>query len=301
MQRKKLEKSMLLAMAIMSAATVSRAEQSVSQQPDVMRLPEVKVTGEQLKEESPVGPYQQPEWTTQRRFATTRVYVQQPPWGVGVEQWWKGQWNRGEGANSLFQEEIEVGLPYRFQVDLYENWRINTKGTVYHDNVAAEVRWALADWGKIPLNPTLYGEWKFVDQDRGSDVYELKLLLGEEITPRWHWGFNAIYEQEVGGARETEWAASTGFSFTIIDQKLSAGVEVKVETVNEQGARSDHPIECDIGPSLQWRPTPNSHLDIVPLFGVTGDSPHLESWVIFGIDFGPGNEHHAAPKSLQSN
>jgi hypothetical protein len=38
-----------------------------------------------------------------------------------------------------------------------------------------------------------------VDANQGPDVYELKLLLGEELAPRWHWGFNGVYEQEVGG------------------------------------------------------------------------------------------------------
>ncbi len=86
----------------------------------------------------------------------------------------------------MFHEEVEVGLPYRLQMDLYENWISNDKGRLRHHDVAAELRWALADWGKIPLNPTIYGEWKFVDRSQGPDVYEIKLLLGEELAPRWH-------------------------------------------------------------------------------------------------------------------
>ena len=253
-----------------------------------------------MAEEQPVGPYDQPEWTTARRFPTTRVYLQQTPWSVGVEQWWKGQWPRGEGSNHLFQEEVELGLPHRFQADLYENWVVNPRGTVYHDSVSTELRWALADWGKIPLNPTLYGEWTFRDVDRGADAYELKLLLGEELAPRWHWGFNAIYEQAVGDGRATEWAASTAVSYTILDDKLSAGLEAKVETETETGARSTAPIEVDLGPSIQWRPTRNSHLDIVPLFGVTSDSPHLETWIVFGMDFGTGAECGREPVSSRS-
>jgi hypothetical protein len=33
-----------------------------------------------ITEHTLVGEYQQPEWTTHRRFPTTRVYLQQPPW-----------------------------------------------------------------------------------------------------------------------------------------------------------------------------------------------------------------------------
>lgn len=271
----------------------------------VQSLPPVNVNDtaakDVIQESAPVGPYNQPEWTTARRFPTTRVYLQQPPWGVGVEQWVKTQWSRGESANYLFQEEIEIGLPWRLQADLYENWRINEHHNVYHESVQAELRWALADWGKIWGNPTLYGEWAFVDKDRGPDKYEFKLLLGDEITPRLHWGFNAIYEQEVGGKRATEIAVSLGLSYTLVDEKLSAGLELKVESATEKGARHNAPIEVDLGPSMQWRPTHNTHLDVVPLVGLTSDSPHVELWVIFGVDFGPGHSGGGhAPVSLKS-
>jgi hypothetical protein len=277
--------------------TVARAEEAK----EAMPLPPVTVTSEPILEETPVGPYAQPEWTTARRFPTTRVYLQQLPGEFGVEQWVKMQWPRGEDANYLFQEEVEVGLPWRFQFDLYENWRINEHGTVLHDSVSTEMRWALADWGKIPLNPTLYGEWVFRNKSLGADKYEVKLLLGEEIAPRWHWGLNFIFEQEVGATRTTEYGVSQGISYTVIDNKLSVGLEIKVESETEQGARSDAPIEVDIGPSLQWRPTRTTHIDIVPLFGVTGDSPHVEAWLIFGFDFGrPGERAGYVPVSTKS-
>ncbi|MBI3877253.1 MAG: hypothetical protein HY300_15070, partial [Verrucomicrobia bacterium] len=205
--------------------------------PDAARLPAVTVTAtpltlapDQLREEAPVGAYGQPEWTTARRFPTTRVYLQKNPWEVGVEQWWRSDFLRNGTLQNLFLEEIEIGLPHRMQFDLYEAWGShegNEKGRMKHDYVSTELRWALADWGKIPLNPTLYGEWKFRDSARGPDTYELKLLLGEEIAPRWHWGFNAIYEQDVGGARTTEMAFSQGLSYTVQDERLSMGVEMK--------------------------------------------------------------------------
>jgi hypothetical protein len=270
----------------------------------VQSLPPVNVRDktptEVVQESAAVGPYSQPEWTTARRFPNTRVYVQQPPWGFGVEQWLKAQWPRGESSNYLLQEEIEVGLPHRFQIDLYENWRIDNHGSVFHDSIAFEGRWALADWGKIWGNPTLYAEWKFADHSRGPDAYEFKLLLGDEITPRWHWGFNAIYEQEVGGGRATEIGASLALSYTVIDSKLSAGLELKIESETERGARSNAPLEIDLGPSLQWRPTEHAHLDVAPLVGLTSDSPHVELWVVIGFDFGPGNKSGPAPVSLQS-
>lgn len=276
---------------------------------EVVRLPEVTVTGMRFQEEQPVGPYQQPEWTTARRFPTTRVYLQQQPGEFGIEQWVKAQWPRGGPPSFGLQEEIEFGLPHRFQFDVYENWDIGAVETDVHvpshkvmqDSVSTELRWALADWGKIPLNPTLYGEWTFRNHDLGADRYEFKLLLGEDLAPRWHWGFNLIYEQEVGATRTTEYALSQGIGYTLLDEKLSLGMEIKLESETEAGKRGPAPCEVDIGPSLQWRPTRNTHLDLVPLVGVTSDSPHLETWIVFGVDFGPGNEQNVhAPVSLQS-
>ena len=266
------------------------------------RLPEVTVRGEVrgLNEEARVGPYEQPEWTTQRRFPTTRVYVQRQPWKVSFEQWWRGRFFRDGSDGHLLQEELSLGLPYRFQFDLYENWVVDDHGDVDHHDVATELRWALADWGKIPLNPTLYGEWKFVDGSQGSDVFELKVLLGEELAPRWHWGLNLIYEQETGGGRAAEWAWSQGVSYTLQDQRWGLGVEMKFSHETEEGSRGDAEIKFLLGPSLQWRPTQRTHLDIVPLIGATHDAPRVEAFVVFGFDFGRVKGQQYAPASTRS-
>ncbi|MEI6085759.1 MAG: hypothetical protein WCS70_15855 [Verrucomicrobiota bacterium] len=282
----------------LTAASLVHADSE--QVPDPKSSPGYQYEQSRILEAQPVGPYNQPEWTTARRFPNTRVYLQQQPWGFGVEQWVKAQWPRGEAANYLFQEEMEIGLPYRTQIDLYENWRIDDRGKVFQDSTAAEIRWALADWGKIWGNPTLYGEWKFAAQNQGADAYELKLLLGDEITPRLHWGFNGIYEQETGGGRATEIGGSFALSYTVIDEKFSAGMELKIESETEKGARDNAPLEIDLGPSIQWRPTKATHVDVAPLIGLTSDSPHVELWVVFGWNFGPGNEAAHAPVSLQS-
>lgn len=265
------------------------------------RLPEVGVPGAPaVNEEAPVGPYEQPEWTMQRRFPTTRVYVQRAPWEFEFEQWWRGRFYRDDTAKHLMQTEVGVGLPGRFQFDLYENWLINDDGYSRHHDVAVELRWAPADWGKIPLNPAVYGEWKFVDPSQGPDVYELKLLLGEELAPRWHWGFNLVWEQEVGGERATELAWSQGVSYTLLDQRLGVGAEMKFTHETIQNERSDAEINFVIGPSVQWRINNRFHLDLAPLFGVTDSSPGVEAYAILAVDlWAPSKEHHYAPASLR--
>ena len=255
------------------------------------------IVEDQILEESKIGPYSQPEWTYRRRFSTTRVYVQKEPWQAGVEQWWRGRFYKDGSASHLLQEEFEIGLPHRFQFDLYENWIVDKQGIAHHHDVATELRWALADWGKIPLNPTIYGEWKSVDKSQGPDVYEFKLLLGEELMPNLHWGLNMIYEQEVGGERATEMAWSQGLSYALIDSKFSAGLEMSFKHETTSYLRSQPEIKFSLGPSFQWRPTPKTHLDIVPLFGLTHDAPSVEAFLVFGYDFGKPGSY--SPSSLK--
>jgi hypothetical protein len=249
-----------------------------------------------LEESSPVGPYQQPEWTTERRFPSTRVYLQQMPWNVGVEQWVRGRYFRDGEAETRFQEEVEIGLPHRFQLDIYETWAIDQNRRIDQQEASAELRYALADWGKIPLNPTLYLE--YAEHDRTPNTLEGKLLLGTDFTRSLHWGLNLACEQELYGTQNTELAASQGLSYTLIDQKLSAGVEMEYYHEKSIGSRGQNWFL--IGPSLQWRPTPSTHLDLVPLIGCTHDSPTVEAYLVLGYDFGTGTKkEHYAPTSLR--
>jgi len=290
---------------------VSCLETSTSAQtniPSTDRLPEMIVTGTPpaetrpgwLAEEQLVGENQQPEWTTRRRFATTRIYVA-APWQFEFEQWWKGKFPREGKSDQLFQSEISMGLPYRFQVDLYENIEDPPDAGLRHQGVQVEARWALADWGKLFLNPTLYGEWKFNAHDE-PDAYEVKLLLGDDIAPGWHWGFNVFYEQEVGGGRESECGFAQSLSYSLIDEKLSAGVEMNLERSSEPNLDGNPATEFLIGPSVQWRPTSRTHLDLFPLLGTTQDSPRVEAFVVFGIELGsaPGKKQVAGPASSQA-
>lgn len=256
----------------------------------------VKVRGDrptagQLREEEPVGAWGQPGWVQSRRFATTRVHIQRSPGEVALEQWWRGRMTNGKWS-SRFQEEIEFGLPGRIQIDLYDDWTVEDNKADQLD-FAAEIRWGLADWGVIPLNPALYFEYKWTDNDRGGDVIEPKLLLGDEIMPGVHYGLNFVYERELSGDEQAEeWQITQGISWTVIDEKFSVGIEAKYINETTKETRGDPEHKFLAGPSIQWLPTHNTHLDVVALAGLTRESPDLEAWVVFGIDFdlGPGHK-----------
>jgi hypothetical protein len=119
--------------------------------------------------------------------------------------------------------------------------------------------------GKDFSKPHLYGEWKFNSHE--ADAYEVKLLLGEEIAPRWHWGLNIFYEQQVDDERGSEFGFSQAVGYTLLDERLGLGMEMKFERASAPNFDGKPAVEFLIGPSIQWRPTPRTHFDLVPLFG----------------------------------
>jgi hypothetical protein len=269
---------------------------------EAVTVPEVEITGSApgvLRQELPVGSYGQPEWTTERAFSNSRVYVR-PAGTIEFNQFWTPEFADGQVTHS-FREEVEIGLPYRFQLDVYQNWGIE-KGDAFYKGSSVELRYALANWGKIPLNPTLYGEWSF--NDNAPDVWELKLLLGQTFAHRWNWAGNFTFEHEDGGARERVFEMSSALTYALIDQTLNVGVEVLFERATEAGSRNDPAYEFLIGPSINVRPTRNTFITVSPQFGVTDDSPDAEVFVIAGFNFSfggprsPGEEGVRAPASM---
>jgi hypothetical protein len=268
------------------------------------RLPVVTTFGDSsgLNEEAAADDTGRPEWTSARRFGGTRIYLQQAPGEFSFEQWARIRDFRDDTKQVRFQEEIEIGLPYRLQLDIYENWVVDERKRAHQDETSFEIRWAPANWGKLPLNPTVYTEYAVVDH--GPNVLEMKLLLGEQLAPRLHWGLNVIFEHELGGERASEFAVSQGFSYTLIDEVLSAGVEMEYRRETVHAGRDNPEEQFLIGPSVQLRPSKRTHLDLVALIGTTQESPNLEAFIIFGIELGKiggGDSGGYSPASLRSH
>ena len=238
---------------------------------------------ELLFEEDLVGTYRQPRWTAKRLFPTTRIYVV-PEGKVEFEHWTRVKTPREGQTTVETQYELEFGLPNRFQLDLY--FVTEKTGSDQELDVAEqkfEIRHALADWGEIPLNPTLYAEW--VERSEKADKLELKLLIGDQLAPTWHWGANLVYEHEVGGALESEYGITAGISHTLIDSKLALGAELKASLIDDHFDRGDYTEELEVGPSVRWQPLPALHVDFAPLFGIGPDSRQSDICLVLGWEF----------------
>jgi hypothetical protein len=244
-----------------------------------------------------IGPYNAPAWSSHRRFATTRVYVQQAPGEIEFEQWVEYRLKRGKHSTPevRFRTEFEFGLPYRFQIDLYlltEHVRDDTDSEFNWRGISGEIRWAIADWNVIPGNPTLYFEYIVLNGE--PDVIEPKILLGGDIIDRLHWGLNFIYEGPVGANHHSEqadeWSVKGGLAYGLIDNVLSVGIEANY-VYNIERSRNPTTVtrfeEFYIGPSIQWRPIDQMHLDVVILRNCGNDreGKRAKIFVIFGFEF----------------
>jgi hypothetical protein len=317
----KLSASFVVIVGVLISARSNNAQSAAEEQ--------IIVTGEEVP-----SAYGAPPGFSRSRFSNlTNAYVL-PPGGVYAGFIYEGDafsspWH--SPPDHLFTEEIEVGLPYRFGAAL-EVTQERFDGGFQNKSVSLEARYALADWNKIPLNPTLFAEYKFgtgrilheerppeedmameelargrqlnlepldgeAEMEPGKkpelpDAYEFRLLLAEDFGERIEWAMNWFLEQEIGGDRGREWgfAQSAMAPLWLEHERLKAGVEMQYRNFTDKDTRGDPANSFVVGPTLAWKPTRNTRLDVSPLFGCTDDSPRVQAFVVFSMLFGPGAE-----------
>src|SRR6478672_10441790 len=175
--------------------------------------------------------YGAPGAFSRTRFAPLTTSYVLPPWTFYFGTIYEGNAFRHGPPDHLFTQEVEMGLPYRFGVAAEtELERFNGGGGF--QTVSLEGRYALADWNKIPLNPTLFAEYKFgvgnirheevppppggggeEEEEEGGppkvpDAYEVRLLLAQDFFERVEWAMNWFFEKENTGDRGREWGFS---------------------------------------------------------------------------------------------
>ena len=299
----------------------------------------IVVTGEEVS-----SAYGAPPAFSRSRFANlTNAYVL-PPWVVYAGIIYQGDAIRFNSPDHMLTQEIEIGLPYRLGI-AFENSEERFRGHTQERSFSIEARYALADWGKIPLNPTLFAEYKFgignILHDEGPpaplgpgeaedfinehkplpDAYELRLLLSEDFNEKVEWALNAFFEQEIGGDRGREYGFAQSVMFPLFAhrpevtskpgdkgmsetttlpaiERLKIGFEMQLTLFNDSGIRNEpdatnigESARFVIGPTIAWKPTRNTRLDVSPLFGMTHDAPRVSVFVVFSMLFGPPGAH----------
>jgi hypothetical protein len=210
--------------ASIAAAFVIYFTSNYSARAQTAAAEQVVVTGTETEIPSAYGA---PGAFSQSRFAPlTNAYVL-PPGEIYTSLIYENDVVHFRSPDHHWTEEIEIGLPYRINVAI-ENDVQRYDGDLQDPTFSLEARYAFADWNKIPLNPTVFAEYKFgighILHDEGAptpahkfgpggfdtsndipDAYELRLLLSQEFFNRIEWALNTFFEQEIGGDRGREW------------------------------------------------------------------------------------------------
>src|SRR5947207_11670725 len=267
--------------------------------------------------------YGAPPGFSRSRFSNAVNAYVLPPWSFFFGELFEGQGLRHGPPDYLFTQEIEMGLPYRFNVAAEAEFeRFNGGGGA--QTVSLEARWALADWNKIPLNPTLFAEYKFgvgtirheegpppppgeEEEESGPpklpDAYEFRLLLAEDFGEHVEWAMNWFFEKENTGDRGREWGFAQSASIPILleRERLKVGLEMEYKNFTVKDTRGDPMHSFVIGPTMSFRSWKSTRFDVSTLFGCTDDSPRVQVFAIFSFLLGPGTEQGAeAPVSTRN-
>jgi hypothetical protein len=224
--------------------------------------------------------YGAPTTFSQSRFAPlTNAYVL-PPGEFYSSVIYENDVVHFRTPDNHWTQELEIGLPYRFNL-AFETDIEHYQGDTQASTFSVEGRYAFADWGKIPLNPTIFSEFKVgigdILHDEGAptpghkfgpggfdksnpipDAYELRLLLSEDFFERIEWALNAFFEQEIGGDRGREWGIAQSIVTPIHlfhpapppspDQK-----NVQTKNVQPVAGTAAPPEDFKVGIELQFR------------------------------------------------
>ncbi|MEP6938094.1 MAG: hypothetical protein ABI871_08495 [Chthoniobacterales bacterium] len=294
---------LLAGLAVLSICSIARAQ-------DTESSVHVSATADEFEE---LGGYGQPQWAERSRAsATTRLYVLSPyEFYAGIVS--ESDFPRHGKSNHDLTQEIELGLPHRFELGIENDLGISGRHAE-ETNIGVAARYAFGAWEKIPLNPAISAEYNFgigkrIARDRfvsgkdrarrdEPDSYELRLLLGQEFIPRVQWASNLFFRQDLGGPRERDAGFTQDVYYVVIPDKVQLGASMRYTHRENHASASGN--EFIIGPSVTWKPNRHTVVDLAPLLGCTHDSPHVAAFLSISYEFG-GGESQPPGRSASAN
>jgi hypothetical protein len=239
-----------------------------------------------------VGEYAQPEWSARRPFPGVSVYVQ-PAAQIEFETGFQDATTPSGVHQNEWTQELEAGLGHRLQLALentFANFREGTDTPLQwqEDSLKLSTRYALANWGKLPLNPALGLGWRF--NSGAPDAPSCQLVLGDEFTPRLHWAADFQYEWQTDASQFQELTAATALTYSVTNETLNVGVQVQWKQSRELSDQQT--IRTEAGPCIQYRPIDQLHLDCVVLWGSEKSQAVHTIVLSIGFEFGKGADDH---------
>src|SRR5215472_2092389 len=243
-----------------------------------------------------------PDLSHGRISTLTKSYVLSP-FSFELESGYEGEIFRHGLPAQLFRQEVEMGLPARFTVGVQNRVEHFAEDT-FERSFALEARYALANWNKLPLNPTISAEYRFGFNDPSQDSGELALLISHDFPNLIEWAMNIFVDREFGGREGTSagFAQSIEVPVLLPEEKLEVGLEMQYRSGGE-AIEPDRTIKgLVIGPTLAWRPTKSVRFDLSPLFGCSDHAPALQIFTVFSFSFGGTAEAEAEmPTSVRGH
>lgn len=245
-----------------------------------------------------------PDLSHGRISTLTKSYVLSP-FSFELEGGYEGDIFRHGLPAQVFRQEIEMGLPTRFTVGV-QNQVEHFAGDTFDRSLTLEARYALANWNKLPLNPTISVEYRFgLDNAvQLQDSGEFPLLISHDFPNLVEWAMNIFVDREFGGSESTSagFAQSVEIPVLLPEEKLEVGLEMQCRSGGETIEPERTIKGLVIGPTLAWRPTKSVRFDVSPLFGCSDHTPALQVFAVFSLSFGGTAEAEAeTPASARSH
>lgn len=188
--------------------------------------------------------------------------------------------------SSKHQVELEYGLTDHLQLAYYEVFKWDRKDDWERDEMKIEGKYRLLESGELPVDITLYGEYKNPNghHDTGSDETELKLILSKDLGD-WNVTGNLITERKIN--QHDPWA----FEYTLgVSRPVHPQIRLALELKEDLGTTEDLGIhrkghKVQLMPVVAWSPTPHSRVLFGPAFGLTRAADDIQLKSIVSIEF----------------